>query len=52
MQKICGFNDANGPQCNPAALNILKELEPEEKPQEEKENPIWKGLEKFKDLGN
>jgi len=51
MQKICAYDDASGPECNPAALNILKELEPEDKPQEEKENPIWKGLEKFKDLG-
>ena len=53
MQKICGFNDASGPQCNPAALNMLKQLEPDEKEEEEKkDNPIWKGLEKFKNLGN
>ncbi|MCW3118351.1 MAG: hypothetical protein JWM28_2433 [Chitinophagaceae bacterium] len=51
MQKICGYDDASGPECNPAALTMLRELEPEEKPQEEKENPIWKGLEKFKNLG-
>lgn len=52
MQKICGFNDASGPQCNPAALNMLKKLEPEEQEEEKKDNPIWKGLEKFKDLDN
>lgn len=52
MQKICGFNDASGPQCNPAALNMLKKLEPEEKEEEKKDNPIWKGLEQFKNLDN
>ena len=49
MQKICGYDKADGPQCNPAALNMLKKLEPEED-KEKKDNPIWKGLEKFKDL--
>jgi len=38
----------DGPYCNPSAMDVLKKLEPEEK--EEKENPIWKGLEKFKNL--
>jgi len=40
------------PQCNPAALNMLKKLDPEEEIQEKKDNPIWKGLEKFRDLGS
>ncbi len=48
MQKTCGFETMNGPYCNVAALEILKKLKPEVK--EVKENPIWKGLEKFKDL--
>ena len=48
MQKVCSFELMNGPHCNPAALDVLKKLEPEEKKAEE--NPIWKGLEKFKDL--
>ncbi len=48
MQKSCGFEQMDGPYCNKAALDTLKKLVPEEK--EKKENPIWKGLEKFKDL--
>jgi hypothetical protein len=31
-------------------MDVLRKLEPEE--DEKKENPIWKGLEKFKDLDN
>ena len=48
FQKVCAYEKMDGPNCNPAALDMLKKLEPEEK--ETKENPIWKGLEKFKDL--
>ena len=48
MQKTCEFEKMDGPHCNPAALDLLKKLEPEEN--KAKENPIWKGLEKFKDL--
>jgi len=48
MQKVCEFEKMDGPHCNPAALDVLKKMEPTEK--EIKENPIWKGLEKFKDL--
>lgn len=48
MQKACSFEKMDGPHCNATALDVLKKMEPEEnKP---KENPIWKGLEKFKDL--
>ena len=50
MQKVCGYENADGPHCNPAALDMLKKLETKEP--EKKENPIWKGLEKFKDLDN
>jgi uncharacterized metal-binding protein YceD (DUF177 family) len=50
MQKTCGYDNADGPHCNPKALDILKKLEI--KDTEKKENPIWKGLEKFKDLDN
>lgn len=50
MQKVCGFDNADGPHCNPAALKMLKKMEPE-KDTRKKDNPIWKGLEKFKDLG-
>jgi uncharacterized metal-binding protein YceD (DUF177 family) len=48
MQKTCSFEKMDGPHCNPAALALLKKMEPEEN--KTKENPIWKGLEKFKDL--
>ena len=48
MQKACGFEKMDGPYCNASVMDMLKKLEPEE-PQL-KENPIWKGLEKFKDL--
>lgn len=48
MQKICNFEDMEGPYCNKAAIDVLKKLETKEA--EKKENPIWKGLEKFKDL--
>jgi len=48
MHKSCNFEKMNGPHCNPVALDVLKKMEPEEK--EQKQNPIWKGLEKFKDL--
>lgn len=48
MQKTCEFEKMDGPYCNPAAREVLKKLEPEENVV--KENPIWKGLEKFKDL--
>lgn len=50
MQKVCSFEKMDGPFCNPAAKEVLKKLEPEG--EERKENPIWKGLEKFKDLDN
>jgi hypothetical protein len=39
----------DGPHCNKEAREMLKKLEAEA---EKKENPIWKGLEKFKDLEN
>ncbi|MBL0155264.1 MAG: DUF177 domain-containing protein [Chitinophagaceae bacterium] len=49
MQKSCGLDKMDGPYCNPAALEVLKKLE-SEIPEKPKENPIWKGLDKFKDL--
>jgi uncharacterized metal-binding protein YceD (DUF177 family) len=51
MQKACAYDEMNGPHCNPAALDMLKKLEPEDK-KEPGQNPIWKGLEKFRDLEN
>jgi len=49
MQKTCAYEKMDGPHCNKAALEMLKKMEADETA-EPKENPIWKGLEKFKDL--
>jgi uncharacterized metal-binding protein YceD (DUF177 family) len=48
MQKTCEYENMDGPYCNEAAREMLKNMRPDEGP---KENPLWKGLEKFKDLG-
>jgi hypothetical protein len=47
MQKTCEYENMDGPYCNPAARDLLNNMKPGEAP---KENPLWKGLEKFKDL--
>jgi len=47
MQRTCEYENMDGPHCNPAARELLNGLRAEEKP---KENPLWKGLQKFKDL--
>ena len=53
MQKTCSFEKMDGPHCNKSAMEVLKKLEPEEKEEtDKKDNPIWKGLEKFKNLDN
>ena len=48
MQKTCQYEKMDGPHCNPKVLDMLKKLESKEP--EKKDNPIWKGLEKFKGL--
>ncbi|MBC8033899.1 MAG: DUF177 domain-containing protein [Chitinophagaceae bacterium] len=47
MQKMCGEDEKGKAKCNPEVLDVLKKMEVESK---EQSNPIWKGLEKFKDL--
>ncbi|MBA2745157.1 MAG: DUF177 domain-containing protein [Flavisolibacter sp.] len=47
MQKTCEFENMDGPFCNDTARELLRGSKPEEVP---KENPVWKGLEKFKGL--
>ena len=47
MQKTCEYENMDGPYCNPAAKELLNTMKPEERGGT---NPIWKGLEKFKDL--
>lgn len=46
MQKVCGFEKMDGPFCNSDAFEALEKLKIDEA---KKANPIWKGLEKFKD---
>ena len=48
MQKVCGYDKMDGPYCNKSAMEMLKKLGAIET--EKNTNPIWKGLEKFKDL--
>ena len=51
MQRTCSFEKMDGPHCDKTVMEVLKKLEPEETEENKiKENPIWKGLEKFKDI--
>jgi uncharacterized metal-binding protein YceD (DUF177 family) len=43
--RMCSENEMGGPKCNKAALDMLKKMSEEN---EEKTNPIWKGLDKFR----
>jgi uncharacterized metal-binding protein YceD (DUF177 family) len=52
MHKTCSFEKMDGPHCNKAAMDVLKKMEPEVKKKNKNANPIWKGLEKFKNLDN
>lgn len=48
MQRMCSEEEMGGPHCNKEVLGMLKKLKQAGK---ESANPIWKGLERFKDLG-
>ncbi len=48
MQKMCPENEQGVSQCNPEVLEKLKQMENEA---EHSTNPIWKGLEQFRDIG-
>ncbi len=50
MQKACTFEKMDGPYCNQEAREILIKLEEEVK-ETKTENPIWKGLDKFRESG-
>ncbi|KIC95074.1 YceD family protein [Flavihumibacter solisilvae] len=56
MQKMCAPEEIGQPFCNKEALEMLKKLGSGENREQEKgenvRNPLWKGLEKFKDLDN
>ena len=47
MQRMCKPEEMGGPHCNKEVLEMLKKLEQDKKPSG---NPLWKGLEKFRDL--
>lgn len=47
MQKMCPEDEIGGPRCNKEVLEKLKQMENEV---EKSANPIWKGLEQFKDI--
>lgn len=50
MHKTCEYENMDGPYCNAAAREVLKAISVQKQVQEQ--NPLWKGLEKFKGLGN
>ncbi len=47
-QKECEFENMDGPHCNTTAKEVLTKMRTTE--EVAKRNPVWKGLEKFKDL--
>jgi uncharacterized metal-binding protein YceD (DUF177 family) len=49
MQKTCDYENMDGPHCNPSARELLKNMNPGDK---KTDNPLWKGLEQFKNLDN
>lgn len=48
MQRMCGPDEIGGPSCNKEVLAMLEKMLPEDRAA----NPVWKGLEKFKNLDN
>lgn len=49
MQRMCSEDEIGGPHCNKEVLAMLKKMDIQNN---QPANPLWKGLEKFKDLGN
>jgi uncharacterized metal-binding protein YceD (DUF177 family) len=47
MQKTCSFENMDGPYCNHNVRELLLNM----KRDDEQQNGLWKGLERFKDLG-
>jgi len=47
VQKTCGEDKKGGSLCNQEVLEKLKQMEVDSK---KEENPVWKGLEQFKNL--
>jgi len=49
LQRIHADTPDGKPGCNPQALNLLNQLEPEPEPEDKPASDIWKGLEALKD---
>ena len=49
MQRMCAEEEIGGPYCNKEVLAMLKKMDIQNN---QSSGPMWKGLEKFKDLGN
>jgi hypothetical protein len=51
---MCSEEELGGPHCNQEVLAMLSKMNEEQQsdPEAPKQNPLWKGLEKFKDLGD
>jgi uncharacterized metal-binding protein YceD (DUF177 family) len=49
MQRMCSEEEMGGPYCNKEVLAMLEKMEEEKKPIQ---HPVWKDLEKFKNLDN
>lgn len=49
MQRMCSEEQIGGPNCNKEVLAMLKKMDVQNN---QPANPLWKGLEKFKDLDN
>jgi len=47
MQKMCKPEEIGGPHCNKEVLDMLRKMDEDN---QREGNPIWKGLEKFKNL--
>ncbi|WP_276485962.1 YceD family protein [Paraflavitalea pollutisoli] len=48
MQRMCAEDEIGGSHCNKEVLDMLNKMDAQQK--ELPQNPLWKGLEQFKDL--
>jgi uncharacterized metal-binding protein YceD (DUF177 family) len=48
LQHMCSEDEMGGPQCNKEVLDRLRKMEEEANLNKENDNPIWKGLDKFR----
>ncbi|MCX8020213.1 MAG: DUF177 domain-containing protein [Chitinophagaceae bacterium] len=50
MQKVCSYENMDGPYCDAKAREILKQMTVHPSVNSKTKNPIWKGLENFKNF--